>query len=83
MGTKKKTTHSKHKEQWKEQAEEMTKFFGVNCFPIFYRTQRLYIDEAYRICKEKEINNIKYFWGCIKHQKEMTNNYLNQDHENM
>ena len=66
-----------HSDQWKEQAEEMTKFFNQNCFPIFYRIQRLYIDEAYRICKEKDIHNISYFWGCIKHHKKR--NKLNQE----
>lgn len=65
-----KKAKSKHDEQWKEQAEEMTKFFGKNCYPIFYKLQKVYIDDAFRICKEKDIHNISYFWGIVKHTKE-------------
>ena len=73
MKNKKMKPSGKHTEQWKEQAEEMTEFFGENMFPVFHKEQRLYIDEAYRVCKEKDIQDIRYFWGVIKHHKKRVN----------
>lgn len=60
---------SKHDEPWKEQAEEMSEFFGQSCYQIFYRLQGVYIDEAFRVCKEQDIHNIGYFWGVVKNHK--------------
>jgi hypothetical protein len=70
-----KQKESKHKEEWQEKAEELTNYFNKNCYPIFYKIQRAYIDEAFRVCKEKKIRNIKYFWGVIKKRKEQAQTY--------
>ena len=62
-------------EEWKEYAKELTEYFDVNFYPIFYRLQRQYIEEGYRVCKKKGIKDIRYFWGVVKHHKKRVQTY--------
>jgi hypothetical protein len=54
---------------WEVLADEMTKYFGENCYWIFYRKEHWKIRDAFNICQEKKISSFKYFMGILKNLK--------------
>ena len=51
---------------WQVLADEMTEFFGVNCYWILWKKEEWKIRAAFKICREKGIRNVGYLLGVIK-----------------
>ena len=46
--------------------DEMTDYFGENCYWLFYRKEDWKIRYAFKICKEKRISSFRYLMGILK-----------------
>ena len=51
---------------WQVLADEMTAFFGVNCYWILWKEEEWKVREAFKICREKQIPKVGYLLGIIK-----------------
>jgi hypothetical protein len=51
---------------WEVLADEMTEYFGENCYWIFYKKEHRKIRNAFKICQEKGISSLKYLLGILK-----------------
>jgi len=51
---------------WQVLADEMTEFFGVNCYWILWKEEEWKVREAFKICQEKQITKVGYLLGIIK-----------------
>ena len=51
---------------WQVLADEMTEFFGVNCYWILWKKEEWKIRAAFKICQEKQITKVGYLLGIIK-----------------
>jgi len=51
---------------WEVLADEMTGYFGENCYWIFRRKEEWKIREAYKICQGKQIRSFRYLMGILK-----------------
>jgi hypothetical protein len=51
---------------WEVLAEEMTIYFGENCFWLFYKNDEWKIRNAFKICKDKRISSFRYLMGILK-----------------
>jgi hypothetical protein len=54
---------------WEVLADEMTEYFGENCYWVFYKKEHWKIWDAFKICQEKKICSFKYFMGVMKNLK--------------
>ena len=45
---------------WEVLVDEMTEYFGENCYWIFYEREEWKIHNAFKICKDKRICSFKY-----------------------
>ena len=52
--------------EWEVLADEMTEYFGENCYWLFYKTQDWKIRNAFKICQEKRISSFRYLMGILK-----------------
>jgi len=52
--------------EWEVLADEMTEYFGENCFWLFYKHADWRIRNAFKICKDKRISSFRYFMGVLK-----------------
>jgi hypothetical protein len=55
--------------EWEVMADEMTEYFGENCYWLFYKKEDWKIRNAFKICREKRINSFRYFMGVLKNLK--------------
>jgi len=55
---------TKHKYQWQEEAEKLTKHFGQNCFWVFHKYDSWWINKSYVHCVEKN-KPFGYFLGLL------------------
>ena len=55
---------TKHEYQWQEEAEKLTKHFKQNCFWVFHKHDRWWINKAYTHCVEKN-KPFGYFLGLL------------------
>ena len=46
--------------------DELTEFFGVNCYWILWKEEEWKVREAFKICQEKQITKVGYLLGIIK-----------------
>jgi len=51
---------------WEVLADEMTGYFGENCFWLFRRREEWKIRNAYQICRGKQIRSFRYLMGILK-----------------
>ncbi len=51
---------------WEVLADEMTGYFGENCYWLFRRQAEWKIRDAYRICQGKRIKSFRYLMGILK-----------------
>jgi hypothetical protein len=51
---------------WEVLADEMTGYFGENCFWLFRRKEEWKIRNAYQICRGKQIRSFRYLMGILK-----------------
>ena len=51
---------------WQVLADEMTEFFGLNCYWILWKEEEWKVREAFKICREKQIPKVGYLLGIIK-----------------
>jgi len=51
---------------WEVLADEMTDYFGENCYWIFYKQEQWKIRNAFKIFQEKRICSLKYLMGILK-----------------
>jgi len=51
---------------WEVLADEMTNYFGENCYWLFYKKEDWKIRNAFKICQEKRISSLKYLMGILK-----------------
>ena len=51
--------------EWEVLADEMTDYFGENCYWLFYKKVDWEIRDAFKICKDKRISSFKYFMGIL------------------
>lgn len=54
---------------WEVLADEMTDYFGENCYWLFYKKDEWKIRDAFKICKDKRISSFKYLLGILKKLK--------------
>jgi hypothetical protein len=54
---------------WEVLADEMTEYFGENCYWVFYKKEHWKIRNAFKICKDKKTCSFKYFMGVMKNLK--------------
>ena len=54
--------------EFQEVGLELEKWFGKKCWFVFYQPEAELskVKEALRICKEKNIRDLKYFLGILK-----------------
>ena len=51
---------------WQVLADEMTGYFGENCYWIFWKKEEWKIRAAFKVCQEKGIRKVGYLLGVIK-----------------
>ena len=51
---------------WQVLADEMTEYFGVNCYWILWKKEEWKVRAAFKICQEKQITKVGYLLGIIK-----------------
>ncbi len=51
---------------WEVLADEMTGYFGENCYWLFRRKEEWKIRDAYRICQGKRIRSFRYLMGILR-----------------
>ena len=51
---------------WQVLANEMTAFFGVNCYWILWKEEEWKVRAAFKICQEKRIAKVAYLIGILK-----------------
>jgi hypothetical protein len=56
----------KYRAEWEVLADEMTNYFGENCFWLFRRKEEWKIRDAYKICRGKQIRSLRYLMGIVK-----------------
>ena len=52
--------------EWEVLADEMTTYFGKNCYWIFRRKEDWKIRNAFQICRIKGIRSLSYLMGILK-----------------
>jgi hypothetical protein len=52
--------------EWEVLADEMTNYFGENCYWLFYKKEDWKIRNAFKICKEKRIGSLRYLIGILR-----------------
>ena len=52
--------------EWEVLADEMTEYFGENCYWLFYKKEDWKIRNAFKICQEKRISSLRYLMGILK-----------------
>jgi hypothetical protein len=52
--------------EWEVLADEMTNYFGENCYWLFYKKEDWKIRNAFKICQEKRISSLRYLMGVLK-----------------
>jgi hypothetical protein len=52
--------------EWEVLADEMTDYFGENCYWLFYKKEDWKIRNAFKICQEKRIRSLRYLMGILK-----------------
>jgi len=55
--------------EWEVLADEMSEYFGENCYWIFHKQEHWKIRNAFKICQEKRISSFKYLMGILKNLK--------------
>ena len=55
--------------EWEVLADEMTIYFGENCFWLFYKNDDWKLRNAFKICKDKKISSFRYLMGVLKNLK--------------
>jgi len=63
---KKRSARSFFRHEWQVLADEMTVFFKVNCYWLFWKYPRQTLFEAYRVCQRENIKSFRYLLGVIK-----------------
>jgi len=51
---------------WEVLADEMTAYFGENCFWLFRKKEEWKILDAYKICQGKRIRSFRYLMGILR-----------------
>jgi hypothetical protein len=51
---------------WQVLADEMTDYFGKNCYWIFWKKEEWKIRAAFKVCQERGVRNVGYLLGVIK-----------------
>ena len=51
---------------WEVLADEITDYFGENCYWLFYKQEDWKIRNAYMICQKKGSSSFRYFMGILK-----------------
>lgn len=51
---------------WEVLADEMSGYFGENCYWIFRRKEEWKIRDAYKICQGKQIRSFRYLMGVLR-----------------
>ena len=55
--------------EWEVLAEEMSEYFGMNCYWIFRYMQQWKIRDAYEICQRRRNRSFRYMMGVIRNLK--------------
>jgi hypothetical protein len=55
---------------WEVLADEMTNYFGENCYWVFYKKEDWKIRNAFKICQGKRIRSLRYLMGILKNKKQ-------------
>lgn len=63
-----KNRSSKHKYQWQESAERLSQWFGTPLYWLYHRYEQWKIEDAFRICQEKNIKKLGYLIGILKNK---------------
>jgi hypothetical protein len=56
----------KYNAAWEVLADEMTDYFGENCYWLFYKKEDWKIRNAFKVCQEKRISSFRYLLGILK-----------------
>ena len=51
---------------WEVLADEMTEYFGENCYWLFYKKEYWKIRNAFKICQKQKISSFRYLMGILK-----------------
>lgn len=56
----------KEKKNWKDKAAELTKYYGRNCFWLFYRFHPYKIEQAYKKALEEGDTDFTHFMQFLR-----------------
>lgn len=57
----------KPKQNWKDKASELTKYYGKNCFWLFYRFHPYKIEQAHKQMIEQGETDFRYLLQRLNH----------------
>ena len=55
--------------EWKELGVELKDYFGKPCWHLFTKYDWQHFPYALKVCKQKDIRDIRYFCGIIRKMK--------------
>ena len=64
------STGKKFNAEWEFLADEMTDYFGENCYWLFYKKEDWKIRNAFNACKGKRIRSFRYLMGILKNNEQ-------------
>jgi hypothetical protein len=56
--------------EWQVLADEMTEYFGENCYWLFYKKEDWKIRDAFKVCQGKRIRSLRYLMGILNNEQQ-------------